>query len=185
MSKQKFERMPSRIHTFSGRMVDPLDLQPEDVCIEDIAHALSCQCRFSGHLRDFYSVGQHCVLASRIVPPEFALDALLHDAAEAYLQDMAKPLKNHPRLGQAYRGAEQRIEAVIGEVFGVTFPFPGPVKEADIRLLVTEARDLLHGTDDWAYYRDVEPLPARIVGWSPKRTERTFLARYATLKEEA
>src|SRR5574341_694227 len=88
------ENMPSYIHTHSGRWVNPLDLQPEDVCIEDICHALSNQCRWSGHTREFYSVGQHCVLASRIVAKPFKFDALLHDGAEGYLQDMAKPLKN-------------------------------------------------------------------------------------------
>lgn len=173
--------MPSEIHTYSGRWVNPLDLDPEQVAIADIAHALSNQCRFSGHTREFYSVAQHCVLASRIVPDEFAFDALMHDAAEAYLQDMAKPLKNHPSLGQAYRGAERRIEAIIGEVFDVQFPFPAEVKDADITMLVTEARDLMHGTEEWEHYRDIPPLAEKITPWSPKMSRKRFLRRFVEL----
>jgi hypothetical protein len=183
---KQYERIPSAIHTFTGRMVDPLDLKPGDLCVEDIAHALANQCRFSGHVRTFYSVAQHCVIASRIVAKGFEYDALMHDAAEAYLQDMAKPLKNHPKLGQAYRGAEQRIERTIGEVFGVRFPFPPEVKEADLDMLVTEARDLMHGTSGWSgSYRDRPPLALTITGWSPKRAEEKFLARYYELREAA
>lgn len=180
---EKYERMPSLIHTYSGLMVDPLDLQPGDVCIEDIAHALANQCRFSGHTSTFYSVAQHAVLVSRVVPPPFAWDALHHDDPEYILQDMAKPLKNHPSLGQAYRAAERRIERVIGEVFGVTFPVPPAVKEADILLLVTEARDLMHGTDTWAYYNDVVPANFTITGWSPKAAEKKFMQRFEELTD--
>ena len=175
------ERMPSTIHTYTGRMVDPLALQPDDVDIEDIAHALANQCRFSGHVRAFYSVAQHAVLVSRIVPPEYAWDALHHDDAEYVLQDMAKPLKNHPTLGQAYRGAEKRVERVIGDVFGVTFPVPEVVKRADITLLVTEARDLMHGTSKWAVYHDEQPAEFTITPWSPRRAKQKFLARYDEL----
>lgn len=173
--------MPSAIHTFSGRLIDPLDLQPEDVCIEDVAHHLALQCRFSGGTKWHYSVAQHAVYCSRIVAPEFAWDALHHDDAEYALQDMAKPLKNHPTLGQAYRGAEQRIERVIGEVFGVTFPFPPEVKTADERMLITEARDLMHGTSKWEWVPDVEFAPFEIKKWSPEKAEAKFLARYDEL----
>jgi 5'-nucleotidase len=177
----KIVSMPSTIHLRSGRMVNPLDLQVEDIDIEDIAHALGNQCRFSGHTREFYSVAEHSVRASYIVDPEFAYDALLHDAAEAYLQDMARPLKNEPRFGQAYRGAEARAEKVIGEALGVTFPMPPQVKAADEIMLVTEARDLMHGTSEWTHYTDVEPEPIAISPWSPRMARRKFLARYNTL----
>lgn len=179
---ERYKRMPSYVHTRSGKLVDPLDLKPEDVCIEDIAHALGNQCRWTGHTSEFYSVGQHSVLASHIVPEEDAWDALHHDDPEYLLQDMAKPLKNHPRLGQAYRGAEKRIERVIAEVFQVNFPLPPSVKEADVRLLVTEARDLVHGTEGWTYYQDIKPLDDTITPWSPRRARREFLSRYEQLK---
>lgn len=174
--------LPSTIHTRSGLFVDPLDLRVEDIRIEDIAHHLGNQCRFSGAVVEFYSVAQHCVLASKIVEPEFAYDALLHDAAEAYLQDMARPLKNDPRFGQPYRGAEARAEKVIGEALGVRFPMPPEVKQADEIMLVTEARDLMHGTKDWKHFTDVKPLPETLVSWSPKRARREFMSRYERLK---
>lgn len=182
MSK-RYERMKSNVHTYTGRLVDPLDMHPEDIDVDDIAHALANQCRFQGHTSSFYSVAQHSVIVSKVVPPEFAWDGLFHDAAEAYLQDMAKPLKNHPTLGQAYRGAEVRIERVIGDALDVQFPFPEPVKEADIVVLVTEARDLMHGTKSWTYYHDIVPLKTTIAAWSPRRAKREFLARYEKLKE--
>jgi hypothetical protein len=121
------------------------------------------------------------VLCSRIVAPGFEWDALHHDDAEYLLQDMAKPLKNHPVLGAAYRQVEAQIEQVIGPVLGVCFPHPPEVKEADIIMLVTEARDGMHGTDDWENYRDVEPLAQHIKPWSPRRSRREFMLRYKAL----
>lgn len=82
----------SYIQTLSGKHFNYLDIQQDDIVIEDIATALSHICRFAGHLPEFYSVGQHSVLTSHLVPQEFALEALLHDAAEAYLQDIPSPL---------------------------------------------------------------------------------------------
>lgn len=181
MSKEGYIRMPSYIHVFSGKMLDPLDLKPEDVDIRDIAHALANQCRFSGHTKWHYSVAQHAYYCSLIVEPEEAWNALHHDDAEYVLQDMAKPLKNHPSLGQAYRGAEQRIEKVIGQVFDVRFPFSAAVKEADERMLITEARDIMHGTSKWTWVPDVEYAPFEIKQWSPKKAEEKFLARYHEL----
>jgi len=180
---EKYIRMPSAIHTFTGRLVDPLDLNPDDVCIEDVAHHLSNQCRFSGGTAFHYSVAQHAYYASKLVEPEFAWDALHHDDAEYLLQDMAKPLKNHPHLGQAYRGAEARVEKIIGEVFGVQFPMPPEVKEADERMLITEAADIMHGTSKWEWVPDVERAPFTIKKWSPEKAEAKFLARYNELRE--
>ncbi len=74
----------SYIQTLSGKKFDYLNSTTDDVEIEDIANALSHICRFSGHLPEFYSVAQHSVLCSQIVPPDFAFEALMHDAAEAY-----------------------------------------------------------------------------------------------------
>ena len=112
---EKYKRIPSYITTFSGLHIDPLDLQVEDVSLTDIAHHLAMQCRWSGAVRYHYSVAQHAYYVSLLAPPDEAYDALHHDDAEYALQDMAKPLKNHVTLGQAYRGAEARIERVIVE----------------------------------------------------------------------
>lgn len=176
------EDMPSNVTTASGKWVNPLDLQPDDIVIDDIAHHLSNQCRWSGATSGFISVAQHCVLVSEIVPEESALNGLFHDAPEYVLQDMAKPLKNHVTLGQAYRGAERRIERVMAEKFGVSFNDPC-VKRADLVALVTEARDLHHGHKHWAYYQDVPLLPFAIEPWTPQRAKRAWLSRYEFLTD--
>ena len=83
----------SWITTQSGKHFDFNNLSAADICIEDISCALSNLCRFTGHVQDFYSVAQHSVHVSYLVPPEFALEALLHDAAEAYCNDISAPRK--------------------------------------------------------------------------------------------
>lgn len=181
------ERIPSKVTTFSGAHVDPLDLQPEDILIVDIAHHLAMQCRWSGGTKWHYSVAQHAYYCSILVPSEQAYDALHHDDPETYLQDMAKPLKNHPTLGQAYRGAEQRIERVIGPVLGVRFPVSPEVKTADLAMLAAEADQLVHGRKHWTYYHDIVAADIEIKKWSPEKAEAKFLARHAELltKKEA
>ncbi len=94
------------MQTFSRTMFYPLDPHPEDVHIVDIAHALANICRFGGHAKRFYSVAQHSVLVSRIVEPEDALHGLMHDAAEAYVGDVVRPIKHMPGMA-AYHAAEQ------------------------------------------------------------------------------
>jgi 5'-deoxynucleotidase YfbR-like HD superfamily hydrolase len=75
---KKYDELYSNL---SGKHFNYLDIQQDAIEIEDIANALSNICRFAGHLPEFYSVGQHSVLTSHLVPQEFALEALLHDAA--------------------------------------------------------------------------------------------------------
>lgn len=182
------QRIPSYIQTYTGLVIEPLDLQPEDILLEDIAHHLSNQCRWSGATRHHYSVAQHTWYASFQVPPEQAYDALHHDDAEYVLQDMAKPLKNHVTLGKAYRGAEARIERVIGPTLGVRFPISPEVHEADLLVLCAEADQIMHGRSNWKGYPDELRLHAAaditIVKWTPEKAERKWLARHEKLKEE-
>lgn len=178
------------IQTFSGRYVRPLDLEPETIVIEDIAHALANQCRYSGHTKKFYSVGQHCVLAVRVartmlrigheVEKLFAI--LMHDSPEAYLQDVARPLKEEPYFGQAYRGAEGRAEKVLAEVFGFTYPFPPEVKLVDLMMLGAEKRDLMPPGPDWEILEGIEIPEFEIIPWTPERTEAEFLKLYEKLQ---
>jgi 5'-deoxynucleotidase YfbR-like HD superfamily hydrolase len=176
------QNTPSAILTYTNKHIDPLDLKPEDIDIRDIAHALSNQCRFSGHVSEFYSVAQHSVIVSYAVPSEWALDALIHDAVETYLQDLVRPLKLDPYFGKAYRGAENRAQKVIAEVFHTEWPMPPCVKEADNRALVTEARDLMpSATKYWELTHIVTPFPEKIIPLSPKKVEKLFLKRYTEL----
>ena len=105
------------IQTFTGRAFYVLDPRPEDVDIEDIAHALSMQCRFAGHCREFYSVAQHSVTASWLVPPEDALWGLLHDAAEAYVVDLPRPIKRAWQL-ESYGIIDRDVALPPGEQVG-------------------------------------------------------------------
>ena len=97
------------IGTFSGLRFWPLDPNPEKILIADIAHALAHQCRFGGHASKFYSVAEHSVHVSKLCLPEHALWGLLHDASEAYLVDLPRPLKLLPEFAP-YREAERRLQ---------------------------------------------------------------------------
>jgi hypothetical protein len=124
----------------SGAYFDLLNPDPATVRVEDIAAALSRLCRFTGHCRRFYSVAQHSTLVSRLVPPELARWGLYHDAAEAYLGDVASPLK---RLLPDYKAIEHRVEEAVFAALGLYGPMPPEVKRADLVALAAEKHDLL------------------------------------------
>jgi len=166
------------IVTFSGICFRPLDPQPEDIRVQDIAHALSLQPRFGGHTRRFYSIAQHSVLVSQLCPHENALWGLLHDASEAYLQDVVRPLKELAEF-EAYRVTERRLQRCIVERFGLEPEQPASVTEADDWMLAVEYRDLMTPVTD-PYI--AEP-PAHVTvsitqPWSPETAERKFLDRF-------
>lgn len=131
---------PTCIRTWSGRYVDPLDPDPGTILVEDIAHALSHQCRFGGHLPMFYSVAEHSLLVSEFVAPEHKLAALMHDASEAYLLDIPSPVKH--RL-PGYKEAEDQLMRVIAAKFNFPWPLPAEVKAADTRALQVEWDDIM------------------------------------------
>lgn len=170
----------------SGRYVDPLELGPDDIGIDDVAHALSHQCRFSGHTRVFYSVAEHSarVTAAAMLaghPAEVTLWCLLHDAPEAFLVDLPSPLKQDSVVGDAFKAAEGRVMHAVKLAFGL-MPFEPPaVKEFDLRLLATERRDLMPPGGDWSILRDVEPLPARILPLSSIHARVEFLQLFDQL----
>lgn len=134
------------MQTHTGKVVDLSRFAEEDICIEDIAHALSQIIRFTGHAKAPYSVAQHSLLVAEIAPPEHRLWALLHDASEAYLGDVASPLKT---LLPQYRELEDQFQKVIAGRFGLPYPIPAAVKHADRVALMVEKRDLLLVQHEW------------------------------------
>ncbi len=143
----------SFIKTFSGKHFYYDRINKDDIDINDIAVSLSNICRFAGHLSHFYSVAQHAVLCSQLVPQEFAFEALMHDATEAYCQDIPAPLK---RLLPDYKQMEEKIDAVIREKYGLPPVMSTPVKYADLIMLATERRDL--GLDDGSFWPVLEGI---------------------------
>jgi hypothetical protein len=129
-------------------------------------------------------VAQHSVLCSELVPAELALTALLHDASEAYLSDIARPIKSVPEFGDVYLKFEKKLEAAIAKRFGLVYPWPKEVKDADNIALVTEARDLMYGTKGWAEpLASLAPLHDRnIVKLTPEEAEELFLDRFRKLE---
>ena len=168
----------SWIQTYTGKAFYPLREEPGIIDIRDIAHALSLQCRFNGHCSDFYSVAQHSVHVSEVVPDAFALWGLLHDAAEAYLTYLPRPVKSHM---PQFRDLEDRLLGLIMAQHQLSMPMPDEVRLADEQMLMTEARDLMEVPPmDWKI--PVMPFDdMKIKPLSPKKAEQLFLQRYAEL----
>lgn len=168
------------MQTATGRRFWPLDPRPEDICIEDVAAALSRICRFGGHCSRFYSVAQHSVLVSHACAPVDALWGLLHDATEAYVGDIVRPLKRQPEMS-GYRHAEERLMRAVCRRFELDPARPESVVQADEALLSTEARDLMGGAclETWTLRHN--PLPEIIRPWGPRQAEQMFLMRFGDL----
>ena len=187
--------MNNKIVTYTGKVFDLLDPQPEMVCIEDIAHALANICRYTGHVREFYSVAQHCVLMADAYLPGNSLQKLLHDAAEAYIGDMASPWKQLlwvDTCGQSptnisaipVKSYEQTIQNVIGIALGVDLSHSAEVKEADNRMFFTEIRDLMPPSEEFKNWKgNLAPLDFTIIPWDSNYSEAAFLNSYWRLKK--
>ena len=180
VAKGDFKMSLFWIQTYTGLKFDFVELSAESVNINDIAHALSNICRYTGHTNGFYSVAQHSVLASLYVPKEDAFIALLHDATEAYLTDISKPLKV---LLPQYCELEYKVYGVIAAKFGLPYKLPASVKETDLRLLATEKRDLLSKEpDEWTTIRTIECYPEKITPWNQDCAEFMFLKKFRELR---
>ena len=191
------------IQSYTGKMVQPLALKPEQVCIKDIAHALSNKCRYTGHSREFYSVAQHALVGSRHIDPKHALTFLLHEVSEAYLPDIASPVKpsmfverrvqqggNNIVVTKApWKELEKEHAEVIGRALGLpqlatdidAFP---EVKQMDLAMLAWEVRDLMNDPPgEWWPAGSIPPPPSdkRLFGLPPREAEYLFLVRYYEL----
>jgi hypothetical protein len=181
------------IQTFSGRVFRPLAPEQDSIVIEDIAHALANMCRFSGHVREFYSVAVHSLHVCDAVGErtekedpgcnrhELTLAALLHDASEAYLVDVPRPIKRLPELA-GYREIEARVEAAINQRFGIAPEIAAHpwIKEADLAVLAAEARDLLN-TPDQKWELRAKPYSYPIEPVAPVYAKGSFLAIFNIL----
>ena len=166
-----------RIALATGGYFDLEDPEGAVLPIHAVAQALAHICRFTGHGR-FYSVAEHSVHASRLVAPEHARAALLHDAAEAVLGDVAAPLK---ALLPDYRALEHRVEAAVLAQYGLALPLDPAIKVADLRMLAAEQMQCLGNLDRWAVLEGVKPAGIRLQFWPPSVARRAYLARWDEL----
>lgn len=163
------------ILTFTGKYFNFLEPDTASIDIEAIAHGLSNICRFGGQAREFYSVAQHSVMVAECpcVPRSLRFEALMHDAAEAFVGDMPSPLK---RLLPEYKVIERRVEHAIRKRFRLDDTDWHCVNQADLVMLATEQRDLMPWHDDeWAMLSGVTPLERTVVPLSPQMAKAAFL----------
>lgn len=168
------------IQTYGGGMYFPAWPSFEDVHLTDIAHALSNLCRFGGHCKRFYSVAEHSVWVSYLVPREHALQALMHDATEAYCVDVPRPLK--VQLPN-YKEIEERNWYAICIALDIEIEMHPSVKEADNRILLAEQRDLM-GPAPASWFLEGQGLETpdiKILGLCPEDAKKLFLNRYKEL----
>lgn len=175
-------KVPPTYNTYSGVHFDLLNPAPDMIFIEDIAHALSLQCRWGGHASRFYSIAEHCLHVSNMVQEAAALHGLLHDAAEAYVGDCITPLKDQV---PEYKKIEDRIQQMIFGTFGVgDFSWDRScVSLADRKMIPTEAKVLLPGSERYEWLKNF-PKPyesVEIQCYDPMIVEQLFLNRFHEL----
>ena len=147
--------------------------------IDDIAHGLANICRYAGQCSRFYSVAEHSILVSDTAKG-FEFEALLHDAAEAFLGDITRPLK---QMLPEYKRIEAEVERAILDRFGVPSPLAPQIKQADLRVLAAEQKQIMpEGTDGWVRGQKVEPAPIVVRHLSPDEAKHVFLDRYEALR---
>lgn len=175
--------------TFTGHAVYPLDLKPEDIRLNDIAHSLSQQARYNGHCRFPYWVAQHCVYISRALERDgydnyVQRVGLLHDASECYTGDMTRPMKNSLKKKLTEHGAdaglfkeiEADVQKVIAKRFGLTFPWHQAVEEYDTRITQDEKKQLFV-VQDTVWTIPLPPLSITITEWPWADAKREYLNR--------
>ena len=172
--------MRPTILTAAGRYFDFSDPVASEIGIGEIAHALSHICRFTGHVRQFYSVAEHSWHVSHLVPRGDELAGLLHDAPEAFIGDVSKPLK---MLLPDYALIEERVEAAVLARFGLSAPLPDSVKDADRQMLrVEQVQAMPSAGHDWGL-GDLSPQAklVRLEFWDPAEAAMMFLRRFEEL----
>ena len=165
------------ITTFTGKKFYIKRPSVEMLCIEDIAHALSMQCRYNGHCPYYMSVAEHSVIMSELVPEEHALWGLLHDASECYIPDVPRPLKAVLTNLDAF---EDKILKVVATKYGLPWPMPESVHKIDSQYVGTEARLLWKdAVPEWTKF--YTPMEIELNFWTPKQAERAFIEKFEEL----
>jgi hypothetical protein len=169
------------IETFTGKRFEFLDPKHDQIDIRDIAHSLAYTCRYTGHSKKFYSVAEHSILVSYLAIDPLA--GLLHDSSEAYITDIASPIK--PHLAN-YKELEDNIMNKIAAKFGFTYPLDHDIKDCDATQLKTEAKHLLHSKGQpWAYlYPTKRPHGITPNCWGPEEAEKKFLERFEEVRND-
>ncbi|WP_065259009.1 phosphohydrolase [Pseudomonas bananamidigenes] len=169
------------ILTHSGRRFNLVNPTAAMISPLDISHALSNLCRFNGHTRTHYSVAQHSLTVSSLVPDQYKLVALLHDATEAYIGDMTRPLK---ALMPGFRMAEETIWRAICDRFNLDPVLPECVIRADLVALATERRDLMPiDPAEWECLRGVPAMPETITPLSAPEAYMQYFSRLMELMQ--
>jgi hypothetical protein len=162
----------------SGAWFDFCAPEASEFTIDDIAHGLANICRYSGQCSKFYSVAEHSILVSETATG-FEFEALLHDAAEAFIGDITRPLK---QMLPEYKRIEAAVERAILDRFGVG-SLPIQVKKADLRVLAAEQKQIMPvGTDGWVRGQKVDPAPIVVRHLPPNEAKRVFLERFDALR---
>lgn len=186
------ERHGNYMHTANGRKYWPLDPLAEEVSTENIAHHLATQGRFNGATqhkkfknRIHYSVAEHSVYVSMLVPPEHALEALMHDASEHAIGDLIRPLKYQPEFAP-YFPIEALNEQAVALRYNLIFPWPASVKKADEMIAAAEVAQIItkHPDDEFesGMLHDNSLIAnIEIAMMDPYVAKMFFMARYAEI----
>ena len=174
---ERLKKIGGWIQTHTGKQFWPMDPNPDAISIIDIATSLSRVNRFTGHTIFCYSVAQHSVYVSDILPKEYQKWGLLHDAHEAYVNDMVSPVKKYFPL---YQEIETKLMKTMAQRFDLTWPVPKPIVEADYIILATEKRDIM-GPEPASWGPLPKPANFTIEKWTVERAYKQFLKRFEEL----
>jgi len=179
--KRAFGCRGDTIRLRSGKYLDLLDPQPDQITLGDIACGLARQCRFGGQIESFYSVAEHSYHCARValdagLTTETQIAALMHDAAEAFICDLQKPLKE---MISGYDLIESRIMRVIAEKFQIDFNAEfGDVKKIDRAMLIAERRRLFSADNEhWTGEDEVPRIHVDFRCWDYREAETMWSIR--------
>lgn len=167
------------MQTVSGRPYWPSDPRPEDIFVEDVAHHLAMLCRYTGACRDHYSIAEHSVHVSYLVPRRFAFQGLMHDGPEYVLNDMNRPTKADLPDYQALEDLNWRV---LARRFGLPYELHPSIKKMDTAICFAEKAAILNPSHlPWGDWGVTEVPKVKIECWDWRTAEKKFLERFYEL----